>query len=335
VQRTGARRRWGQFAPLALLLCGCQAEEPAGTRALRELERLCFVPPAECRLLPSTDLSLATPLVFDRFELTRADLGHYWPARRPRASQYAWQTEAARAAPERADWPAFLDFHEASELAALRSMRLPTPREWLHVAVGRLGFTSPWGGQGREFFANTLVRQAGADFSLGTPCAVGTYENGKSRPFGCYDLLGNVWEWVDGIVPGYEEIEEITVERDDAGGTRASVLGGAYDSLWRPTYEFDRQKQELRFHARRLDKRTLSPSIGARMCAEAGPYLWARAGAWGTDAQARARVVAVGRRWAEDALARSSLRTLLAELVARPGAAPGLGWLQEGVLAEP
>lgn len=328
----------GAAALLALVPGACVVAESAPSRALLELERLCFVPPFELRLLPNADLSLAKSLLFDRYEFTRGDLRHYWPERRERAAFYAWKTEAAHDAPGRADWPAFVDFHEAAELAALRGMRLPTPREWLHVAVGRLGSKSPWGGQGREFFANTIVRQGGADFSLQAPCSVGTYENGKSRPFGCYDLLGNVWEWVDGVVLGSEELPDVEVGRDeidDGVGTRASVLGGAYDSLWRPTFELDRDLNQQRFHARRLDKRTLSPSIGVRMCADAAAYLWAKARLWGSGAAARERVRAVGRGWAEDALARSALRALLADLRARTEAPPALRWLEEGVLAEP
>jgi len=298
------------------------------------------VPPADCNLWLSPDLSLSRAIVFDRFEFTRADLRHYWPERRSRAQTIQWHTDAALDAPERAGWPAALDYHEAGELAALRGMRLPTVIEWLHVAVGRKDYTIPWGGSGREFFANTIVIQGGEDFSLKSPCSVGTFENGKSQPFGCYDLLGNAWEWVDGIVygcvptrePGASELDEL----DDLAGTVTCVMGGAYDTRWRPTFELDRSINKQRFHARREDKRTLGPSFGARMCADAEPYLWSRAAQWGSGSAARARVRGVGQRWArDDALARAALRNLLAQMRARPGAPEGLTWLEEGVLAEP
>jgi hypothetical protein len=219
-------------------------------------------------------------------------------------------------------------------------MRLPTPREWLHVAVGRRDNQKPWGGPGREFFANTVVRSGGTDFSVGSPCNVGSYENGRSRPFGCYDLLGNVWEWTDGVVlgcvPEPEAVGRPRDELDDYGGTRASLMGGAYDSAWRPTYELDKAINRLRFHARRADKDELGPAIGARMCADAEEYLWSRAPAWGGDERARERVRGVARRWVEDdALARPALKALLAELRARPGAPLALAWLEEGVRAGP
>ena len=319
------------------MLAACEEAGEHGSRALHELERLTFVPPADCHLWPNTDLSLTRAIVFDRFEFTRADLRHYWQERRSRAESILWQTDPALDAPERASWPAPLDYHEAQELAALRGMRLPTAKEWLHVAVGRKDYQKPWGGSGREFFANTVVVQDGEDFSLKSPCNVGTFENGKSQPFGCYDLLGNVWEWVDGIVRGYVAAWEPEVdELASYSGTMTCVMGGAFDTSWRPTYELDRTINEQRFHARREDKNTLGPSFGARMCADAEPYLWSRAPLWGSGSAARARVVAVGRRWAQDdPLARAALRALLPEMRTRPGAPAALSWLEEGVLAEP
>ena len=282
------------------MLAACSAASEPPTRALYELERLSFVPPARCTL-PNSDLSLTRAIVIDRFEFTRADLAHYWSGHARRSQDFAWSEDAALDAPERADWPAWMDFHEAVELAALRGMRLPTPVEWLHVAVGRRDFQKPWGGPGREYFANTVVLQDAQDFSLKHPCNVGTYENGRSRPFGCYDLLGNVWEWVDGVVLGsVPDPESRTDAIDDRAGTFASVMGGAYDTPWRPTFELDRTLNRQRFHAQALPKRTLAPSIGVRMCADAESYLWSAAARWGTGEAARARVRAVGQRWARD-----------------------------------
>lgn len=336
----GSTRARATPALLALLAaCARFDDNGSAARALYELERLSFVPPAACTLLPNSDLSLARAIVIDRFEFTRADLAHHWPGRARRADAVAaeFRDDAALDAPERADWPAWIDFHEAEELAALRGMRLPTPTEWLHVAVGRRDYQKPWGGPGREFFANTWVRQGGKDFGLNSPCNVGTYENGRSRPFGCYDLLGNVWEWVDGVVlPCIPAPEDRDGAPDDYGGTKTSVMGGAYDTPWRPTYELDRTINQQRFHAQTLDKRTLGPSFGARMCADAEPYLWAMAARWGRGEAVRVRVRAVGLRWArDDALARSALKTLLADLRARTGAPEGLAWLEAGVQSEP
>ena len=312
-----------RLSPL-LLLAGCSRSGEAGTRALHELERLAFIPPARYSLEsfpgPLSDCSLEKAIVFDQFEFTRGDLAYYWPDRQRLAYQLEWSESAAGSESERADWPAFLTFFEAEELAELRGMRLPRPMEWIHVAVGRRGFVVPWGGREGPLWANTR------ELGLGSPWRVGTFENGRSRPFGCYDLLGNVWEWVDGIVPGYEP----AFEPDSFLEGDASVLGGAFDTPSRATFRQD----SGRFHAKKEHKGTLSPSIGVRMCADAGPYLWRMAGSWGAGKGARERIRAVGSRWSQDALAREALCSLLAELRSRPLASQALDWLEEGARGE-
>ena len=76
---------------------------------------------------------------------------------------------------------------------------------------------------------------------------------------------------------------------------------------------------------------------GARMCADAERYLWEKAGEWGSGGgggeSTRARVTAVGRRWARDPTARDGLLALLKELRTRPGAPAALAWLAEGARA--
>jgi len=339
-----------QPARLALVLClaACAPAGERASRALYELERLTFVPPARCSLVeysppPYADCSLERALVFDRFELTRGDVAFYWPEFARAVDARLW-SDAARDAPERADWPAFLDFAGAGRVAQARGMRLPTPREWIHVAVGRRDFSVPWGGRGQELFANTRVLLPDeygqrVDSSLKSPCRVGTFENGRSRPFGCYDLLGNVWEWVDGVVPGLDPPLEDEGDVYDFGGRSASVMGGAYNTPLYPTFWRDptRGSLWLRFHAKKMDKDTLSPAIGARMCAEAEPYLWSQAAHWdaGSEPATRRRVARVGREWAEDARSREALEGILSGLCARPGAAPALAWLAEGVRSAP
>ncbi len=330
--------RGALLAPL-LFLGACGGSGGTESRALHELERLAFVPPASCQLaysrIPFSDCSLPRALVFDQFEFTRGDLEYYWPDREPGADAHSWSEGLAGFSPGRAEWPAFLSFEEAQELARARDMRLPTPLEWIHVAVGRRNFVVPWGGREGPLWANTQ------ELGLRSPWRVGTFENGRSRPFGCYDLLGNVWEWVDGVVPGYElPLEHERQDRfwaldlDDAG-TRASVMGGAFDTPSRATFLRDPVTSTLRFHAKRVDKRALSPAFGARMCADAETYLWRMAARWGPADHARRRVVLVSRRWSEDALAREALRALLAGLRSRPGAPGGLAWLEEGALGAP
>src|SRR5262245_28743818 len=88
------RMAGGRAALLALVLAACSAAEEPPSRELYELERLSFVPPARCELA-SFDLSLATAIVIDRYEFTRADLAYYWPDHERRAAGVHWPGDVA------------------------------------------------------------------------------------------------------------------------------------------------------------------------------------------------------------------------------------------------
>ncbi len=345
-------------AGLALsLTTGCERSETSEvTRQLAELERLTFVPAFEVMLPPRasdrySNCSITEPIVFDRFELTRSQLREYYARFAPdtvrRADEVAWTTSAANGGEDSDDWPAFLSWDEATRVAQWRDMRLPTAREWIHVAVGRHGLSYPWGND-QVSVANTV------ELGIGQPTPVGTFENGRNRLFDAYDLVGNVWEWVAGPVPGYRD-DEIdlaatpsraprpfsTAWNEEAAyltgpDRRVSVLGGSFLTKRHPTYGagLSGGSGRILFHARRLGPETLSPDIGARMCADARPYLREHAGEFGRGEDARARVIAVGRRWAHDATARDGLIALLEELrttMPEAGAdTTGIEWLLEG-----
>lgn len=303
---------------------GCGGESPAATRALVELERLSFVPAGPSRLEgfvgPGSDCSLEEAILFDRFEFTRGDWLHYDPAAARAASQRLGDGLLASLDASSRDLPAFLSFDQAEALAARRGMRLPRAKEWIHVAVGRRSLVYPYGGlQPQQSWANTL------ELGFGAPTPVGTFESGKSRRFDCYDLLGNVWEWVADVVPGYADVPATERWQPLAGDRLASAMGGGFDSRARRTFG----SFPLQFHAVLLDRGTVSPALGARMAATADDYLWAMAERWGDSAAARERVRAVGARWGATAGSKVVL-SFLEQLVARPGAPASLGWLVEG-----
>ena len=283
----------------------------------------------------------------DRFELTRGQIDAYY-ARfaegvERRADSIEWTTAVARDADGTADWPAFLSWDEAVLVAEWRGMRLPTAREWIHVAVGRRGLSYPWGGD-QMSVANT------AETGIAQPTPVGTFENGRSRLFDCYDMVGNVWEWVEGAVPGYRDDEvdlAATPSRvpqpltyywalEEAYRTgpnrRVSVLGGSFLTERHPTYGagLSGESGRILFHARRLEPGTLSPDIGVRMCADARRYLTENAAFLGDGDAVRTRVTEVGRRWSRDATARDGLVELLESIIESEGDLKALGWLLDG-----
>ena len=310
------------------------------TRALYELERLAFVPRAPCELRNEAgyawNCSLERSIVIDLYELTRRDHARLCELAglERQADDHAWIEAESFGPEETLDWPTFLTHEEAVEVALVRGMRLPTAREWLHVAVGRRALPYPWGGKEQDSVANTLKTR------LDRPTNVGTFESGRSRLFGCYDLLGNVWEWVSDAVPGVidDQDAELSDRRPEVPGDRYSALGGAYSSHPRPNFALvrvnlshGRSELRWRFHARLEDPRTLNTAIGARMCADAETYLWEQAPRWGHGDEARSRVAAVARRWSQDRVAYRMLTELVSELGQRPAAPEALEWLAEGL----
>lgn len=98
----------------------------------------------------------------------------------------------------------------AKNFCEWRDARLPTRNEWKVAAYGNADDrVFPWGdgfGCDKANFGNCVGRTA----------PVASYKNGVS-PFGIYNTVGNVWEWVD--------------EEDRSYQGYYVVLGGSYKSV--------------------------------------------------------------------------------------------------------
>ncbi|MDF1798205.1 MAG: SUMF1/EgtB/PvdO family nonheme iron enzyme [Planctomycetota bacterium] len=285
--------------PLCALAPGCAEDPGDAPPVVAVLERLGFVPPGATSpwTVPgSFVVGVERPLLVDLFEVRRGDfldLGLGTPeARGWTLTDEVWDDSTA-------DLPAYADWSEAVRVAELRGMRLPTASEWLYIAAGRIGHRYPWGKNPQRSVANTL------ELDLLRPAPVGAFESGRG-PFGTYDQIGNVWEWVADLSPDRE-----------AGDLRA-VMGGSYLTWTRPLWTAGREAGvPLAFFAQPLDPGHRAVDVGFRCVAEAEEWLW-RAGleAGRLDGASAARVRAVGADWVQ--LGEASLLELLDRLAQRP-----------------
>lgn len=93
-------------------------------------------------------------------------------------------------------WPSGKENHPVVEVNYLSALayaqwagkRLPTNLEWEKAARGTDGRTWPWGNEFDRDKCNTYSDDT-------TP--VGQYSPAGDSLYGCVDMAGNVWEWVD------------------------------------------------------------------------------------------------------------------------------------------
>jgi formylglycine-generating enzyme required for sulfatase activity len=156
------------------------------------------------------------PFQIDRYEVTNAqfrsflDASGYRPAVMHNFLRH-WRDGFPAA---QADHPVtWVSLEDARVYAAWAGKRLPTDMEWQWAAQGPDGRAWPWGAQFDP-------AQCNSDAPGTTP--VSAYPANVS-PFGVCDLVGNVWEWIDG-------------ELSDGWHRWCFVRGGSYyqakGSMW-------------------------------------------------------------------------------------------------------
>jgi formylglycine-generating enzyme required for sulfatase activity len=169
-----------------------------------------------------------------------------WPNITP-SEKKIYSVLCTRSDPEKADHPVnCVTWEMAHTYCNNNDKRLPTEAEWEYTTRGPDGRLYPWGDEapterhlnacGTECLA--WAKQSGvlrqfpgtlyqADDGFATTAPVGKFPAGRSR-FGPYDVVGNVWEWVQDWEGVYSP-EDQTDPQGPSGGTKRVIRGGAWN----------------------------------------------------------------------------------------------------------
>jgi formylglycine-generating enzyme required for sulfatase activity len=100
--------------------------------------------------------------------------------------------------------------------------RFPTPEEWAFAARGNATTKYPWGDDVEPDQANCW--NCGSAWDRNGPAPVGRF---RANVFGLYDMVGNLWEWVESPENRCAEEDMLKNGRCQIDG---SVIGGAFST---------------------------------------------------------------------------------------------------------
>ena len=117
-----------------------------------------------------------------------------------------------------------LSYYEADAYCKWKNKRLPTEAEWEKAASWnddlKIKTTYPWGNELPTLHNSNLL-----ETFLWKPTKVGTYEKGKSY-YGCYQMIGDVWEWTSSEYSLYPGFKSKFSEYTDKWAINQKVLKG-------------------------------------------------------------------------------------------------------------
>ncbi|MGD1838687.1 MAG: ergothioneine biosynthesis protein EgtB [Nitrososphaeraceae archaeon] len=117
-----------------------------------------------------------------------------------------------------------ISYYEADAYCRWKNKRLPTEAEWEKAASWnddlKIKTIYPWGNELPSLQNSNLLESF-----LWRPTKVGMYENGKSY-YGCYQMIGDVWEWTSSEYSLYPGFKSKFSEYTDKWSINQKVLKG-------------------------------------------------------------------------------------------------------------
>lgn len=134
-----------------------------------------------------------------------------------------------------------VDYWDAYAYASWAGKRLPTEKEWEKAARGVRGFTFPWGNQWDPTRLN-WGEFTQKNYLLTAP--VGSFPEGASADYGCYDMAGNAAEW--------------TADDFEPNSNSKTVRGGSYLNREESLMTYSRQGESMNKRAKWLGFRCVA-----------------------------------------------------------------------------
>ncbi|HFQ93293.1 MAG TPA: formylglycine-generating enzyme family protein, partial [Anaerolineae bacterium] len=169
------------------------------------------------------------------------------------AKPYNWNKKKRTYPPNKAEHPVVLvSWYDAVAFCEWAGLQLPTEAQWEKAARGTDGRVYSWGNN------DPTDKLGNFNENVGGTTPVGRYSPQGDSPYGCVDMIGNVWEW---CLNKYDNPEDTGIDKSNA---RRIWRGGS----WLFDQGFARAACRYNFVP---DGR--SNDVGVRVCRRAVPHL--------------------------------------------------------------
>jgi formylglycine-generating enzyme required for sulfatase activity len=174
--------------------------------------------------LPQHPIGLAKPLAVGRYPVTRAEFLAY---ARDTSGADTWFAATDRDPAVRVTWGEANGYARWLSRRTGQHYRLPTEAEWEFAARGGTRTRYWWGDE--IGLGHADCGMCGSRWDGDSTSPVGSF---AANPFGLYDMLGNVYEWVvDCYAPNYSRASEDAATAFESPDCRQHVLrGGSWTS---------------------------------------------------------------------------------------------------------